>query len=340
LKSVLLKATGNVVVEELATPSLKYGDILVEMRTCGLCGTDIEKMHGQYTAALPVLGHEAAGVVAEVSEGVEGLKVGDRVFPHHHVPCYNCHFCRHGSETMCSHYRTSNLDPGGFSEYFRVPAWNVQRGGVLKLPDHVSFEEASLIEPTACCIRSLNRSQISEGASVLVVGAGPMGLTYLQLLLLRGAKVFVSDLSETRLRFAEKMGVSSVYDVGKTDVPSEIRKETESQGVDMAVVVSGNPKAIVQALKAVRKGGTVCLFGVPVKGSVLDYDFSDIFNSELSIISSYGAVEAETKAALQLIGDRKLNLGSLITHRFALEKFNDAVETAKRGNCIKVIITP
>ncbi len=340
MKSILLKSLGNAAVEELATPSLKYGDILVEMKACGLCGTDIEKMHGQYTAALPVLGHEATGVVVDVGEEVDGLKIGDRVFPHHHVPCYNCYFCKHGNETMCSHYRTSNLDPGGFSEYFRVPAWNVRGGGVLNLPSHVSFDEASFIEPTACCIRSLNRCQISEGVSVLVVGAGPMGLTQLQLLLLHGAKVFVSDLSEMRLKFAEKMGASSVYDAAKTDVPSEVMKETESRGVDLAVVVSGNPKAIVQALKAVRKGGKVCLFGVPIKGSVLDYDFSEMFNSELSIISSYGATEAETKAALQLIENHKLNLSSLITHKFTLEKFNEAVETAKKGNCMKVIITP
>jgi len=336
----LLKATGKVALEEIAIPSLKPGDILVEMRACGLCGTDIEKIHGEYTAAMPVLGHEAAGVVVEVGEGVEDLKAGDRVFPHHHVPCYDCHFCRHGSETMCPYYRTSNIDPGGFSEYFRVPAWNVQHGGVLKLPDYVSFEEATFIEPTACCIRGLNRCKISDRDTALVVGSGPMGLTHLQLLLLHGAKVLVSDLSEMRLRFAERMGASFVYNAGEVDVPSEVRKETRGQGVDLAVVASGSPKAVVQALKAVRKGGTVCLFGVPVKGTVLDYDFSDIFNLEISIIPSYGATEAETRLALQLIEEHKLNLSPLITHRFKLEEFNKAIETAEGKGCIKIVITP
>src|SRR3972149_6256909 len=130
-----MRKGGGVVVDDVPPPGLKAGDMLVEMKACGLCGTDIEKLEGRYTASPPVIGHEAAGVVAGVGEGAEGFKVGDRVFPHHHVPCSECYFCKHGSETMCARYRESNLDPGGFAEYFRVPAWNVQRGGVLKLPE-------------------------------------------------------------------------------------------------------------------------------------------------------------------------------------------------------------
>ncbi len=340
LKAVLLKNTGRVAVEELVPPRLERGDILVEMKVCGLCGTDVEKMHGQYTASKPVLGHEAAGVVADVGEGADDFKVGDRIFPHHHTPCYNCHFCRQGSETMCTEYRSSNLDPGGFSEYFRVPSWNIRQGGVLKLAEDVSFEEASFIEPIGCCIRGLSRCRVSEGDSVLVVGAGPMGLTHLQLLKDIGAKVLVSDINKMRLAFAEDQGAYGIYAAGDVDVPSSVRGDTGGRGVDVAMVASGSPKAIVQALKAVRKGGTVCLFGVPIVGSVLDYDFSDIFNSEVSIISSYGATEAETKAALKMIEERKVNPASLITHRFRLEEFEDAVETAMRGDGMKIIIAP
>lgn len=340
MKYILLKPTGEVAVEESSPPVLRKGDILVEMKACGLCGTDIEKMQGRYVASQPVLGHEASGIAADVGADVDSFKVGDRVFPHHHVPCYECHLCRHGSETMCPHYRTSNLDPGGFSELFRVPAWNVERGGVLKLPEHVTFEEASLIEPTACCIRALNRCSVSGDETVLVIGAGPIGLTHLRLLSMCGATVMVSDINTTRLEFAERLGASMVYDAAKTDVPSKVKEQTRGMGADLVVVASGSSEAIVQALNAVRKGGKVCLFGVPAKGSRLDYDLSDIFNSEISIITSNAATEVETRAALKLMEERRLNLASVITHRFKLSDFEMAVETAFRGNCGKIIITP
>jgi len=339
MKSVALKPDGRAIVEDIPQPKLKSGDILVEMKACGLCGTDIEKMRGRYTASQPVLGHEASGVIADIGDNVESFKVGDRVFPHHHAPCYQCHFCRHGSETMCSHYRASNYDPGGFAEYFRVPAWNVEHGGVLKLLDHVSFEEASLIEPTACCIRSLERCGMSGDETVLVVGAGPIGLTHLRLLSMRGARVLVSDINATRLTFAERFGANAVYDASKTDVPSKVKGETGGLGADLAVVASGSSKAIAQALGAVRRGGKVCVFGVPAKGSRLDYDFSDVFNSEVSIITSNAATEAETKIALRMMEEHKLNLNSIITHRFPVEEFNSAVETAMKGDCEKIIIT-
>lgn len=338
MRSVALKPDGRTVLEDIPQPKLKLGDILVEMKACGLCGTDIEKMHGRYTASQPVLGHEASGVIADVGDNVESLKIGDRVFPHHHVPCYKCHFCRRGSETMCLHYRASNYDPGGFSEYFRVPAWNVEHGGVLKLPDHVTFEDAALIEPTACCIRSLERCGVTGDETVLVIGAGPIGLTHLRLLSMRGAKVFVSDVNAARLAFAERLGADAIHDASKTDVSSRVREETGSLGVDLVVVASGSPKAIVQALSTVRKGGKVCVFGVPAKGSRLDYDFSDVFNSEVSIVTSNAATELETRAALKMMEEHRLNLSSIITHRFRLDEFNLAVETAAKGDCEKIII--
>ncbi|MBI2184758.1 MAG: alcohol dehydrogenase catalytic domain-containing protein [Thaumarchaeota archaeon] len=320
-------------------PILQAGEVLMEMKACGLCGTDIEKMHGQYAASLPIIGHEAVGVVAEIADKIEGLRLGDRVFPHHHVPCYGCYFCRHGSETMCSHYRATNLDPGGFSEYFRVPAWNINHGGVLKIPEPISFEEASFIEPTACCIRNLKRCQVSKGDTVLIVGAGPIGLIHLMLLKLQGADTIVTDVSSKRLRFAEKLGAQHAISPLETDVTKEVREETKGRGVDLAIVASGNPQAIVQALSSVRKGGKVCLFGVPVKGSYLNYDFSDIFNSEVSIVSSNAATETETKEALKLLEEQRFKPAPLIA-KFKLSQFHKAVEAAEKQECIKPVIVP
>ncbi len=343
LKSVILNqgfADTFAEVSELAVPSISPGELLVGMKACGLCGTDIEKMRGHYTAAMPVLGHEAVGVVSSVGEGVSGIKEGDRVFPHHHVPCGHCYYCVNGSETMCKDYRTSNIDPGGFSEFFRVPAWNVSRGGVLKLPDDLGFEEASMIEPVACCIRAQEKSGVIPDESVLVVGAGPVGMAHSILLSSKKAKVMISDVSEARLDFARRSKVDVVLDARKDDVPEAVRRSTDGRGADLVIAASGSKAAIVQALQSVRKGGRVCLFGLPPKGSVLDYDISDVFNSEVSLVTSYGATEKETIKALEMIAKHRAEFASLITDRVPIERFHEAVETASAGRGMKVILTP
>jgi len=345
LKAVLMKAgegsaRPTVRVSEIPVPAVSEGELLVQMKACGLCGTDLEKLRGEYTAALPVLGHEAVGVVAKVGGSVKGIKEGDRVFPHHHVSCGSCYFCERGSETMCDRYRTSNLDPGGFSEYFRVPVWNVSHGGVLKIPSGVGFEEASLVEPVACCMRALDRCGVMQDDSVLVVGAGPVGMAHALLVASMKANVIISDVSEDRLRFAEERRAGVVLNAGKLDIPRETRERTQGRGADLAIAASGSKGAIIQALKSVRKGGKVCIFGVPPKGSMLEYDISDPYNTEVSIISSYGASDSDTARAIKLLASHKVDLGSLITHRFPIDEFERAVDAATAGKALKVVITP
>lgn len=336
----MLDITNRIVVKNVSLPKLENKDILVEMKACGLCGTDIEKIRGEYTASKPVLGHEATGIIVDIGQDVTDFKVGDRVFPHHHTSCNNCHFCNKGNETMCEHYRNSNIDPGGFSEYFRVPAWNIQKGGVLKIPSEVSFEEASFIEPIACCIRSQKRVGVSKGDTVLVIGAGPMGLIHLQLLKKMGIKTLISDINVKRLSLSQSFGADNIYNVNEDNIISKIREDTNGLGADIAIVATGNPKGIIQALNTVRKGGKICLFGVPVIGSILNYDFSDIFNSEISIISSYGATDKETNSALEIIKTHKIDSTSLITNRFKLEEFEKAVKISNNEEVLKIIITP
>ncbi|MDG7010895.1 MAG: alcohol dehydrogenase catalytic domain-containing protein [Nitrososphaerota archaeon] len=344
MKSVVLAAAegGRGYVPRLVEspePRPVGGEIVVEMKACGLCGTDIEKIRGEYTASMPVVGHEAVGVVKEAGRDTSGLDPGDRVFPHHHVPDYDCYLCKAGNETMCDRYRSSNLVPGGFAEAFTVPGWNVAKGGVLKLPDKMSFEVASLIEPLACCIRAVRKCGAGVGESVLIAGAGPVGMMHALLLKPLGAKVIVSDVSQDRLRFAEKSGAGRVLDA-KGDVPAAARSETEGRGVDLAIVASGSKAAILQGLRSVRKGGRVCLFGVPAKGSVLDYDIGDLYNSEQGVVTSYGATETDTKAALKVLASRGAEFGSLITHRFTLSRFDEALAAASGGAAMKVVLTP
>lgn len=342
--AVLLKGPGGramkVEVVEKETPAPGPGDLVVEMKACGLCGTDLEKIRCEYTASLPIIGHEAVGTVSAVGDEVTEFKEGDRVFPHHHVPCYRCHYCRSGSETMCEHYRGSNLAPGGFSEFFSVPKWNVDRGGVLKIPRVMDYEVASLIEPLACCIRAMHRSQVRQGETVLVVGAGPVGMMNAMLLKGEGAEVIVSDVVDFRLDLASELQVGETINAARRNVPSAVRKETEGRGADIALVASGNKEAILQGLNSIRRGGRVCLFGIPLKDSVLDYDISALYNSEQSVVSSYGAVESDTKEALTVLSGRGDEFRKLITHRFPLARFAEAVDLAGKRDAMKVIITP
>ena len=344
MKSVVLKPRpgGHALdptVVEAETPSPADGEVIVRMAACGLCGTDLEKMRGEYTASMPVIGHEAVGTVSAVGGGVRGFRVGDRVFPHHHVPDYSCYLCKAGNETMCDRYRSSNLEPGGFSEQFRVPRWNLERGGVLKLPERMPFEVGSLIEPLACCVRSLRKCGVRTGDTVLVAGAGPVGVMHALLLKRTGARVFISDISEERRRLAGSLEAGEVVDA-RTDVSGLVKAGTGGRGADLAVIASGSKEAIVQGLRSVRKGGKVCLFGVPAKGSVLAYDISELYNAEREMITSYGAVEEDTKGALKVLSARGPEFGRLVTHRFPLERFGEAVRTAEGGSAMKVVLTP
>ncbi|WP_409366414.1 zinc-dependent dehydrogenase [Metallosphaera sp. D4-4] len=337
MKAIIMEG-GKAVLKEVPIPKLDPGDVLVEMKACGLCGTDIEKMCGQYTASQPILGHEPAGIVAESMS--DSVRPGDRVFAHHHVPCYECYYCKKGSPTMCPYYRKTNLDPGGFAEFFRVPAWNVERGGILVLPSNVSFEEGSFVEPLATVVRAQRRVGISRDDSVLIVGAGPMGLLHLLKIKDMGvSNVIISDVSEYRLNFAESLGASLLLNPSKHQVEQEAKKATDGRGVDVAIIASGAPQAILSGLNSVRKGGRVLLFGVPYKGTILNYDISELLNNEISVIPSNAAVEEDTREALKLISERRVDVRKLVTHRYDLEQFHEAVRVAKQGNAIKVVIT-
>ncbi len=345
MKSVVLESSPRgghlkASLAEVEDPIPGPGELVVDMEACGLCGTDLEKMRGEYTASMPRIGHEAVGRVASVGEGVTEFKAGDPIFPHHHVPCYECYLCRAGAETMCERYRTSNLDPGGFSESFRVPAWNVGKGGVLKLPDGMDFKVASMIEPLACCVRALVLCKVIEGDTVLVAGAGPVGMSHALLLREMGAKVIVSDVSGPRLELAEKAGVDLALNASREEVPQRVKTESGGRGADLAIVATGSKEAVLQGLKAIRKGGTVCLFGVPQKGSVLDYDLSELYNSGQHIVTSYAATEKDTKEALRILSAREEDFGALITHTFPLARFGEAVEAATSARAMKVVITP
>lgn len=342
MKAVFVKAHSTVSVDDVKVPEIaSAGDVLVKMRACGLCGSDLEKIYGEYAMASGQLGHEPAGQVIAVGKSVKGFAPGDRVFIHHHVACYSCHYCKHGDHTMCPSYQTSNISPCGLAEQFLVPEWNVSRGGLIKLPDSVSYDEASLVEPLACCIRAWNKCNLQKGDDVVVLGAGPAGLMHVLLAQAYGArKIFVIDINDFRLKFAAKYGVQVFNSIADPDLAGKIKSATEGRGVDVCVVATSSMKALLQSFELTRKAGNIMLFGVPPKGSQMSYDMSKLYSSEHSIIPSYAASEMETNEALKLVAEKKAAMVSLITHRFDISKAAEAVKCAHEAkDAMKVIVT-
>ena len=345
MKSVIISGNGTVSITtsngkvKLSSP----GDIIVRMKACGICGSDLEKVFGRYGMSSARLGHEPAGEILEVGENVKDFKSGDRVFVHHHVSCNSCHLCRHGNFTMCEHYQKSNLEPCGLANEFLVPEWNVYRGGVLKLPDAVSYEQASLIEPLACCIRAFEKIKYSnKGDSIAIFGAGPAGLMLTGLAKLYGfSKIFILDLNHFRLGFCKK-NFPDVITINPEQVNfvKIINEHTSNRGVDLSIVATSSLHALSNSYDIIRKGGTVMLFGVPQKGSIFQFDVAKIYSNELSFFTSYAASDVDTKEALKLLAEKIVDLDFLITHRFDLDHSQDAFNCAhKAKDCMKVIIT-
>ena len=341
MKAVFVAQQSQIKINDIQSPQLKSpGDIVVRMKACGLCGSDLEKIYGAYGMSSGRLGHEPAGEVIRVGDNVKDFAVGDRVFVHHHVACYSCHYCRHGDFTMCANYQSSNIDPCGLAEEFVVPEWNVSRGGVIRLPDSVGFEAASLIEPLACCLRALKKCRLQKGDDVAVLGAGPAGIMHLLLAKTLGAgTVFVSDVNQFRLDFAKRLGAVAL-NASSGDLLSTIKSATGVRGVDACIIATSSIKAMSQAFEITRKGGDIMLFGVPAKGSELTIDASKLYSSEHSIIPSYAASEVETNEAIRLIEARRIDIESIITHRFDISASADAVKCAHEGkDAMKVIVT-
>ena len=314
-------------------------EILVAMHSCGICGSDLEKVYGNYGMKSLRVGHEPAGHVIKIGKNIKNFQIGDRVFVHHHVSCYTCRYCLQGNYTMCSNYQKSNIEPCGLSEQFIVPKWNIERGGVLKLPDSVSYDEAALIEPFACCIRGLNKISIKHGDNIAILGAGPTGVMHMLLAKMWGANnIVVSDINDFRLKFVEKYGVATV-NLNRENLDIAIKETTDGIGADVTILATGNIKAFESSLKITRRGGKILLFGVPSVGSIFNLDLNSIYSNEQLIVPSYGASEIETNQALSLMSDKSLDLLPLVTHRFQIRESADAFKCAHNAlDAMKVLI--
>lgn len=340
MKACLINSNGQVGIEDVKVPTVGPGEVLVRLAAAGICGTDIEKTHGGYGPG-GILGHEVSGTIERVGERVTGLVMGQRVLAHHHVPCYYCGYCLRGDYTMCEMFKKTNFDPCGLAEFFRVPEANVMRGAVVPVPLDINLEEAAITEPTACCLRALDRARVKTGESVLVAGLGPTGLTQIQLLKRIGASPIIgADLLAHRLEMAGTLGASETINTSTADLPSAVVNKT-SIGVDLAIVSTGNPKAILPALNSVRRGGRLLLFGAPAQGSTVQLDVSKLFGRQVTIITSYSCVESDIHRVLGLLSRREIYLRSIITDRFSIQDASKAIEHARTSpTAIKTMIEP
>jgi L-iditol 2-dehydrogenase len=326
-------------LEEVPVPEIGAGEILVRVAACGLCGSDLMEWYVREKAPV-VLGHEPAGTITAAGTDVRDFQVGDRVFVHHHVPCFVCHHCLRGYYTLCETFKSTHLDPGGFAEYVRVPALNVTRD-VLRLPPGMSYVAATMIEPVATCIRGIERANVQTGDTVIVLGAGVTGLIHLQLCRLFGAaKVVLTDFSDYRLGVARQLGADLALDA-RTDVAAALRDANEGRLADVVIVTAGSISAMEQGLALAGGGATVLLFAPSSPKATLPVSPHRLLFSEITVVSSYSCSPQETRQALRLIQGERLNVEDLITHRFDLAGVGSAIELAAKANdSLKIVITP
>ncbi|MHA1987016.1 MAG: zinc-binding dehydrogenase [Promethearchaeota archaeon] len=332
--------------DEIAKPIIKQGEILVKVKSSGICGSDIleyyrfAKMQKLGVDSL-ILGHEIAGDIVEKDEAVKHLKVGDRVFVSHHVPCFECHYCKQGHHTACNLLHNTNFDPGGFAEFVRIPKINIEKKGVYVLDPSISYEEAVFIEPLGCVCRAQRLADVKKGLTVLILGCGTSGLLHILLAKLRGAKkVIATDINEYRMQKAKEFGADEVFNA-KTDLPDKIKEINKYRLADVVIVSTGATSAAKQALECAASGSTIIYFAVPEPGINLEIPINDYWRKEIKIMTSYGAAPQDLDEAYNWIISKRINVVGLITHRFPLSEAKEAFKVvSEASNSLKVILEP
>lgn len=326
-------------VEQRPIPSIGAGEVLVRIEASGICGSDVMEWYRIKKAPI-VLGHEISGTITEVGAGVTRFKEGMRVSVAHHVPCNTCRYCLEGNHSVCDMLRTTNFDPGGFCEFVRVPAVNVDRGTFL-LPDSMSFEDATFIEPLGCVIRAFRMARFTPGTDVLVIGSGMSGLLHIKLAKALGAgKIAATDINDFRLKAAKSAGADVVFRGDKVDVPASVLS-AQGRLPGLVILCASSDPAISQALKSVDRGGTIILFAPKEPGGTYPFPLFDLWRDNITIINSYASPPLDTQMALDLIAAGRVEVKDMITHRLGL---GDAAEgfrlASQAGDSIKVVIEP
>jgi L-iditol 2-dehydrogenase len=350
MRAIVYHGKNDLRLETVPVPAIGPGELLVKIATCGICGTDLKKIHTGSHSAPRIFGHEMAGTVVQVGDGVTNFALGDRVMVFHHIPCGTCYYCRKHTPAQCLQYKkvgsTAGMEPsgGGFSEYIRVADWIVANRGVIRIPAGVPFEQAAFIEPVNTCLKGVKLLNLAEDETVLVIGQGPIGLLLAALARRTGARVLTSDLYPERHALAAKFGLHHPIDAGSEDVVARAKKETEGRGADAVILAVGVNALIKTAMDAARPGGKVMLFAQTQHGEAV-IDPGAVCMDEKTLLGSYSASAAILDEVTDLVfaGYRSgFDLTQLISHRFPLEQAVEAIEVASHpmADSMKIMIEP
>jgi len=324
-------------IQEMPIPEINDDELLVKVMASGICGSDVMEWYRIKKAPL-VLGHEIAGVIAKAGKNVENFKEGDRVFVSHHVPCMKCHYCLNKHHTACETLHKTNFYPGGFSEYLKIPKINVEVG-TFKLPDEMSFEEGTFIEPIGTVLRGQRLANLRKDSTLLVIGSGIAGLMHIKAAKSKQVKKIIAvDINEYRLNAAKRFGADFAINV-KDDIVSEIKKMNDNRLADIVIVCTGALSAANTALNCVDKGGTILFFAVPRPDERLYIPINDFWKNEIKVMTSYGAAPNDLKESLELIKNKKIDVLDMVTHRLKLEEIQKGFQLAAEAkDSIKVIL--
>ena len=313
-------------LEELPIPKIKEGEALLEVKSCGICGTDLFKIREGKKSQ--ILGHEISGIIREV-KGETFFSAGERVFVAHHIPCFLCKYCRHGNYSLCTQFHQTNIYPGGFSQFIRIPRVNLLHG-TLSLPPHLSFDEGTLIEPLACVLRNIKRIKPHPEDEVLIIGGGPAGIMHVILLELLGIKrIDVIEINEERREYLRKFSVANI-----------LNTQEERKDYDIAIICAANLQAIQEGFKRIRRGGTLSIFAQTPEGTKMEIFPNQIY-FECTLMGTYSSSPIEQREILELLKEGKIKTSLLITHIFPLSQIQKAINIALEGKkSCKIIIHP
>jgi L-iditol 2-dehydrogenase len=326
-------------VEEIPLPSIGVDEALLKVMASGICGSDVLEWY-RVPKAPRVLGHEATGIIGKIGSQVKKINVGDRVFVSHHVPCNQCRYCQRGNHTACHTLHTTNYYPGGFAQYVQIPKINIKYG-IYKLPDTMSFEEGTFIEPLACVSRGQRLANLQKDETILIIGSGISGILHTQLAQFKGIEnIVVADINPYRLELAKKFGAQHTLNA-KDNLPQALKDINDGHLADQVIVCTGATSAAMSAIDCVESGGTVLFFAVPDPTVKLSVPINQFWRNEITMRTSYGAAPNDLEDSLGYLKTGRLNVKDMITHRLSLREAQEGFRLmAEAGSSLKVILQP
>ncbi len=348
MKAQVFRGVNQLSYEEVPIPEIAPDEVLVKVNVVGLCQSDIKKIRYPLYEPPRIFGHETAGTIDQVGAAVQNWQVGDRVVVLHHIPCMHCAYCLNENYSMCDVYKnittTAGFAPsgGGFAEYVKVPGHIVRHGGLIPIPANVTFEQASFVEPTNCCLKAVKKAQIQPGQTVLVTGAGPIGLMFIMLAKYFGARAIATDLLPSRIEKALEVGAEAAFDARDANLPGKIQALTGGMGVDTSLLAVPSEKAFFQALECTRKGGKILFFAefpdevqIPINPNIL-------YRREIDLMGSYSSSYRVQALAADIVFNQRIDVDALVSDRYPLRELSAAVERAiaPTPDTYKILIYP